>query len=189
MPRPIWGSLQAKCDQTEQEWKRAKSSAAQKAIADTDYDLDEANYLVAKANVEVGKATIQQCEATLAMAKTNLDYTIIKSPVKGVIIDRRVNIGQTVVAAMSAPSLFLLAKDLRRMQVWASGQRGRHRPIHAGLPVHFTVDTYPGETFEGKVAQSPAQCPDDAERRHLHGRGRHRQSADAGHPTGSCFPT
>ena len=75
-----------------------------KAIADTDYDLDEANYKVAVANLEVGKATIKQAEAAVTMAKRNLDYCTIKSPVKGVIIDRRVNIGQTVVSAMSVPA-------------------------------------------------------------------------------------
>ena len=71
------------------------------------------------------------------------------------IIDRRVNIGQTVVASLNAPSLFLIAKDLTRMQVWASVNeadigRIRSRP---DMPVQFTVDAYPGEVFRGKVAQ------------------------------------
>ena len=101
----------------------------------------------------MGKATIKQYEAAVAMAKTNLDYCTIKSPVKGVIIDRRVNIGQTVVSSMSASSLFLIAKDLSRMQVWASVNEADIGRIHAGLPVHFTLATYPGETFEGKVTQ------------------------------------
>jgi HlyD family secretion protein len=145
--------LEAKCAQTEQEWKRARKLKPQKAIADTDYDLDEANYLVAKANVEVGKATIQQCEATLQLSKTNLGYTVIKSPVRGIVIDRRVSVGQTVVAALSAPSIFLLAKDLRRMQIWASVNEADIGKILIGLPVRFTIDTYPGETFVGKVSQ------------------------------------
>ena len=104
----------------ERDWERAESLHPAKAIADTDYDLAEANYETAKANVDVGKATIKQDEAALEMAKTNLDYTIIQSPVDGEIIDRRVNIGQTVVSSLSAPSLFLIAKDLTRIQVWAS---------------------------------------------------------------------
>ena len=74
------------------------------------------------------------------MAQANLDYTTIKSPVEGVIIDRRVNVGQTVVSSLSASSLFLIAKDLRRMQVWASVneadvgriQRGTAGPLHGG---------------------------------------------------------
>ncbi len=145
--------LEAKCNQTEQEWRRAKSLLPTKAIADTDYDLAEANYLSAKATVEVGKATILQAQAALAMAKTNLDYTTIKSPVKGVIIDRRVNVGQTVVAAMNAASLALLAKDLRRMQIWVPVNETDIGRIRPGLPVQFTVDTYPDEVFEGKVLQ------------------------------------
>jgi HlyD family secretion protein len=146
--------LQAKCDQTEQEWKRAQSLMPQKAIADTDYDLDKANWLVAKANVEVGKTTIEECKATLALAKTNLDYCTIKSPVKGVVISRRVNVGQTVVSAMSVSSLFLLGRDLRRLQVWASVNEADVGRIRPGMPVHFTVDAFPGETFEGKVLQT-----------------------------------
>ena len=69
------------------------------------------------------------------------------------IIDRRVNIGQTVVASLNAPSLFLIAKDLRRMQVWASVNEADIGRIRAGMPVRFTVDAYPGETFRGKVTQ------------------------------------
>ncbi len=145
--------LQAHCDQAEQEWKRAEALLPTKAIADTDYDLDVANYKAAKANVAVGVATIKQNEALLDLAKTNLDYTVIKSPVEGVIVDRRVNVGQTVVSSLNAPSLFLIAKDLRRIQVWASVNEADIGRIHVGLPVHFTVDAYPGDTFRGKVIQ------------------------------------
>ncbi len=145
--------LQAHCDQAEQEWKRAEALLPTKAIADTDYDLDVANYKAAKANVAVGAATIKQNEAMLELAKTNLEYTVIKSPVKGVIVDRRVNVGQTVVSSLNAPSLFLIAKDLGRIQVWASVNEADIGRIHVGLPVRFTVDAYPGDTFRGKVAQ------------------------------------
>jgi HlyD family secretion protein len=145
--------LVAKRDQTEQEWKRAELLRPKSAIADTDYDLAKANFLVAKANVEVGKAEIQQCAATLSMAQINQGYTTIRSPVKGVIIARRMNVGQTAVSAMNAQSLFLLAKDLSRMQVWAQVNEADIGPIHVGLPVHFTLATYPGETFKGQVAQ------------------------------------
>ena len=147
------GELKAHCDQAEQEWKRAEILRPSKAIADTDYDLDVANYKAAKANVDVGVATIKQNKAMLDLAKTNLDYTIIKSPVEGVIVDRRVNVGQTVVSSLNAPSLFLIAKDLRRIQVWASVNEADIGRIHAGLPVRFTVDAYPGDTFHGKVIQ------------------------------------
>ncbi len=145
--------LQAKAEQTKAEWKRAESLRATKAIADTDYDLAVANYKVAQANLAVGESAVSQSEAALQLAQTNLDYTIIRSPVRGVIIDRRVNVGQTVVASLNAPSLFLIAKDLRRMQVWASVNEADIGRIKPGIPVRFTIDAYPGDTFHGKVAQ------------------------------------
>jgi HlyD family secretion protein len=145
--------LEAKYEQAEQEWKRAESLRPKNAIAETEYDTTLADYKAAKANVAVGKATIRQNEASLRVARTNLGYTTIKSPVRGVIIDRRVNIGQTVVASLNAPSLFLIAKDLRRMQVWASVNEADIGHICADMPVRFTVDAYPSEVFRGKVSQ------------------------------------
>ena len=147
------GELEAHQVQCEAEWKRADALRPMKAIADTDYDLDVANYKAAVANVKVGQATIKQCEAALAMAKRNLDYCTITSPVKGVVIDRRVNVGQTVVSAMSVSSLFLIAKDLTHMQVWASVNEADIGRIRKGMPVTFTVDAYPNETFKGTVYQ------------------------------------
>jgi HlyD family secretion protein len=145
----------AKYVQAKQEWERAQKLKPTNAIAETDYDLAKANYDAAEANVSVGKAAIQQAKAMADLAQTNLDYTTIKSPVQGTIVDRRVNIGQTVVASLNAPSLFLIAKDLSKLQVWASVNeadigRIRSRPE---MPVSFTVDAYPGEVFRGKVIQ------------------------------------
>jgi HlyD family secretion protein len=152
--------LEAKVAQTQNEWERARKlqqvsiqGGTFKGISDADYDLAKANYATAKANVAVGKATIRQNEASLRVAKTNLGYTTIKSPVRGEIIDRRVNIGQTVVASLNTPSLFLIAKDLRRMQIWASVNEADIGRIHVDMPVRFTVDAYPGEVFRGKVTQ------------------------------------
>lgn len=145
--------LQARCDQATQELKRAENLRPAKAIADTDYDLAVANCKVAKANMAVGESVIKQNEAALELAKTNFDYTVIRSPVEGVIVDRRMNVGQTVVASLNAPSLFLIAKDLRRIQVWASVNEADIGHIHADMPVRFTVDAYPGKVFRGKVAQ------------------------------------
>jgi HlyD family secretion protein len=96
---------------------------------------------------------VAQAEATLRRASQNLDYCTIKSPVKGVIIDRRVNIGQTVVASLNAPSLFLLAKDLKRLQIWAAVNEADIGNIHPGQPVTFTVDAHPGVTFKGEVGK------------------------------------
>jgi HlyD family secretion protein len=143
----------AKFIQTEQEWNRAKKLLPTNAISETDYDTAFANYKVAEAAVAVAKAVIDQNKAALSTAQTNFDYTIIHSPVRGTIVARRVNIGQTVVASLSAPSLFLIAKDLRRMQVWAAVNEADIGRIKVDMPVHFTADSYPGETFRGKVTQ------------------------------------
>jgi HlyD family secretion protein len=147
------GQLQAKLVQAEADWRRADSLRPMNAIADADYDVAVANRKVAAANLEVGKATVTQSEAALAIADRNLKYCTIRSPVKGVIIDRRINVGQTVVSSMSATSLFLIAKDLRRLQVWASVNEADIGRIRKGMPATFTVDAYPGEIFRGSVYQ------------------------------------
>lgn len=152
--------MKAKLDQAEQNWKRAQELGPSRALSATDYDSYKAAYETAKATVGVGEATVVQAEkavlqaqAGLDRAKTNLGYCTIKSPVKGVIIDRRVNIGQTVVSSLNAPSLFLIAKDLKRMQVWASVNEAEIGSIHPGQAVTFTVDAFPGQTFRGEVGK------------------------------------
>jgi HlyD family secretion protein len=105
-----------------------------------------------KANVIKARADLSQAQATLKRAETNLGYCTIKSPVKGVIVDRRINVGQTVVSSLNSPSLFLLAKDLKRLEVWASVNEADIGNIKSGQRVKFTVDTYPNRVFEGVVA-------------------------------------
>jgi HlyD family secretion protein len=128
------------------------------AIAAQDFDQYQANYDTSKANVAVGEASIvqakkavAQAEAALKKAQKNLSYCTIQSPVKGVIVDRRVNVGQTVVSSLNAPSLFLIAKDLKRLQVWVSVNEADIGQIRAGQPVTFTVDAYPKDVFKGTV--------------------------------------
>jgi ABC-type antimicrobial peptide transport system permease subunit len=87
----------------------------------------------------------------LERAQQNLRYCTITSPVKGVIIDRRVNIGQTVVSSLNAPSLFLIAKDLTRIQVWVSVNEADIGNIHPGQPVTFTIDAFPDQVFHGQI--------------------------------------
>jgi HlyD family secretion protein len=152
--------LQAKLVQAEQDWKRARELGPSDALSQSDYDALRSGYEIAKANVAVGKAAIvqtryavSQAEATLRREEQNLNYCTIRSPVKGVIIDRRVNIGQTVVASLNAPSLFLIAKDLKRLQVWVSVNEADIGNIRPGQPVIFTVDAYPGQVFKGEVGK------------------------------------
>ena len=124
-----------------------------KGISDADYVLAEANAASAKANLEAAEASVEQALATLTLAETNLGYTTIKSPIDGTIIDRRVNIGQTVVSSLNSPSLFLLARDLHHMQVWAAVNEADIAKIKVGTKVHFRVDTLAQDVFRGEVVQ------------------------------------
>jgi HlyD family secretion protein len=152
--------MKAKLEQARRDWERAQKLGPSEALAETSYDAYKAVFETTQANVAVGKAVIvqakamvDQTEATLKRAKRNLGLCTIKSPVKGVVIDRRVNIGQTVVASLNAPSLFLIAKDLKRMQVWVAVNEADIGSIYPGQPVTFTVDAYPGEIFKGEVGK------------------------------------
>ncbi len=152
--------MKAKFRDAERNWLRARKLGPSEALAQTSYDAYQSAYETAKANVTVGRAAILQAQASVAQAQTslirsqrNLEYCTITSPVKGVIIDRRVNTGQTVVSSLNAPSLFLIAKDLKRMQVWVAVNEADIGKIYPQQPVTFTVDAFPGETFRGEVGK------------------------------------
>jgi HlyD family secretion protein len=150
----------AKLTQAQADWNGAQMLGPSEALARTQYDQYKADYEVAKANVGVSEAalkqaesTVKQSEAAMVRVKQNLDYCTISSPVKGIIIDRRVNVGQTVVASLNAPSLFLIAKDLTKMQLWVPVNEADIGHVHAGQNVTFTVDAFSGETFYGTVGK------------------------------------
>jgi HlyD family secretion protein len=145
--------MSAKLAQAEAEWKRAQELFKGKLLAETEYDTAKANHEIAKANVSVAKSGVAQAKADLDKAQRNLDFCTIDSPVTGVIIDRRVNIGQTVVSSLNAPSLFLIARDLRKMQIWVAVNEADVGRIKTGSPVTFTVDAFPGREFQGAVAK------------------------------------
>jgi len=152
--------LGSKLSQALADWNRAQKLGPSEALAQSSYDAYRAAYETAKANVSIGDAAILQARAAVAQAdaarlrtQRNLGYCTIVSPVNGIIIDRRVNAGQTVVSSMSAPSLFLIAKDLKRMQVWVPVNEADIGQIEASQPVTFTVDAFPDEVFNGKVGK------------------------------------
>jgi HlyD family secretion protein len=145
--------LQAKLRKADRAWTRAQELRRTGVMSEADYDVALADYDTARSGLAVGEASIAQADAALHQAEINLGYTTIRSPVKGVIIDRRVNIGQTVVSSLNAPSLFLIAKDLTRVQIWASVNEADIGRIRVGQTVRFTADAFPGETFVGKVEQ------------------------------------
>ncbi len=150
--------MQATLEEAKSDWDRAVKLGPSDALSLSDYNKYKAAFTIASANVDVGQAAIDQAAATVTQAQAavdraieNIDYCTIVSPVKGVIIDRRVNIGQTVVSSLNAPSLFLIAKDLRQMQIWVSVNEADIGDVYTGQPVTFGVDKSPGETFHGIV--------------------------------------
>lgn len=164
----------SKLHRSESEWSRSQSlvktssvSIAEVETARTDYDSLKAAVMVAEAAVEQSKSRLasqkaailateaeaENSEAVLKRTKTTLNYCTIVSPIDGVIIDRRVNQGQTVVASLSTPSLFLLASDLRQLEIWVSVNEADIGQIQPKMPVRFSVDSHPDEIFHGSVKQ------------------------------------
>jgi HlyD family secretion protein len=108
---------------------------------------------VQEAALQTTRDQVEQKQAALAQAQINLDHTTIRSPVDGVVVNRAVDVGQTVAAALQAPTLFTIAQDLTRMQVEASVDEADIGRIRAETPVTFTVDAFPGQVFTGTVSQ------------------------------------
>jgi HlyD family secretion protein len=143
---------------TKAEWERTDHLFDQGVATKSERDNAFSAYEKAKAALALNKAKLMQAKAQLtaynaqlSKAERNLGYCVITSPVDGVIIDRRVNIGQTVNASMNAPSLFLIAKDLRKMQVWVSVNEADVGVIRSGQRAEFTVDAFPDRVFQGVV--------------------------------------
>ena len=152
--------LTAKLRQADRDWARAQKLGVGDALSQKDFDAYQSTAESAAANLDVGKAKIEQAKASIAQAQAqlekaerNLSYCDILSTVDGVVIDRRVNIGQTVTASMSTPSLFLVAKDLRRIEIWVPVNEADIGSIKVGQRVRFSVDAFAGKTFEGSVGR------------------------------------
>ncbi len=145
----------AKLRQAERDMERNRKiqSRGPGFLAPQDHDSALAAHETSTAALLVAESVVSVARANLEEATANLGYTTIRSPVKGVILDRRVNIGQTVVASLNAPSLFLIAKDLSRMEIWASVNETDIGSIHPNQIVRFTVGPFPNEPFQGKVSQ------------------------------------
>ncbi|MCX7983917.1 MAG: efflux RND transporter periplasmic adaptor subunit [Bacteroidetes bacterium] len=113
----------------------------------------QATYDAALTALETSAALVKSAEASLERAKVNLSYAKIYAPIDGVVIDRKVNVGQTVAASFSSPTLYTIANDLRKMQVEATVDESDIGRVSTGQHVTFTVDAYPEEKFEGVVSQ------------------------------------
>jgi len=115
--------------------------------------LSETEYLNAKTAYDTSQADLMQAEALHDKARINLDYTIIRSPIAGTVIERSVDVGQTIAAAFQAPKLFIIAQDLTRMQIEAKVDESDIGLIKEGQSTRFTVQSYPDISFSGRVRQ------------------------------------
>jgi len=133
--------------------KSGITSQQQLDLAKANYDSANAAVGGAQANVTQADAQVTQKEAALAVAQTNLNYTVIRSPIDGTVVARNVDVGQTVAASLQAPTIFTIAQDLTKMQVYAKTDESDVGNIKVGKEVSFKVDAFPKETFRGAVSQ------------------------------------
>jgi HlyD family secretion protein len=122
-------------------------------ISQSDFDTAETKYEDAMAAVKAAEGSVTQARGAYSQARTNLQYSIIKSPVDGIVVSRNVDVGQTVAASFTTPTLFTIAQDLTKMEIDTSVDEADISRIKLGQPVSFTVDAYPDTRFTGKVTQ------------------------------------
>jgi HlyD family secretion protein len=163
------GQLLATIDPTLQE-QAVEDAQAQLERAQASLDLAQSQYAMNKqlfdakvlsasefattqSNFSVQQASVKSAQIALERARKNLGYTQIYAPIEGVIVERNVDVGQTVAASLSAPQLFLIANDLSEMQILASVDEGDIGAIKDGQSVDFTVQAYPNQNFTGTVKQ------------------------------------
>jgi len=146
--------------QTKADYERTVPLASVKMISQQQLDLVKANYdtaiaavSAAAANVTQAEAQVRQKAAAQAVAQTNLDYTVIRSPIDGTVVARNVELGQTVAASLQAPTIFTIAQDLTKMLVYTKTDESDVGNVRPGTAVTFKVDAFPKDTFSGKVSQ------------------------------------
>ena len=146
--------------QVKADYDRAVGLAKDGIFSQQQEDLAKANYQSALAtvsgavaNVTQANAQVRQKEAAVSVAQTNLNYTVIRSPIDGTVVARNVDVGQTVAASLQAPTIFTIAQDLTKMQVYTKTDESDVGNIKKGRVVTFKVDAFPKDTFRGVVSQ------------------------------------
>lgn len=134
-------------------YQRYKELYKKHYVAKSDLDLAEATYRADVASLSSNRADIANAQATLQNNLTNLNYTRIVSPVNGVVVSRSVDVGQTVAASFTTPTLFSVAQDLTKMQIEVSVSEADIGKVKVGQDANYTLDGYPNQTFHGKVTQ------------------------------------
>ncbi|MBI5584361.1 MAG: efflux RND transporter periplasmic adaptor subunit [Deltaproteobacteria bacterium] len=133
--------------------KRYQSLLAQDLIAQMDVDTAQTKVNQSQATLNSTLAQVETARANLASAQTNLNYCTIRSPVNGIVISRNVDVGQTVAASLQAPTLFTIAQDLREMEIHTNVDEADIGRVKLGQEARFSVDSFPGENFTGRVGQ------------------------------------
>jgi HlyD family secretion protein len=133
--------------------KRARLLGERHLVPETEIETAQVTTELARASLRASQAQLTQAEGALAQAKVNLSYTVIRSPVDGIVLSRNVDVGQTVSAGLQAPTLFVIARSLDTLELAASVAESDVGRVEAGQAVTFTVDAYPEDTFTGTVRQ------------------------------------
>jgi len=139
--------------QAEKGFERAKSLFAKELISIEEMDAAEATYLGAKSDLISAEASLSQAKSTLDLSKVDLSYAVIRAPVDGIVIVRKVNVGQTLQSSYTAPLLFQVATDMTKMKVECSVDESDIGKVKEGQKIRFTVEAYPNENFNGVVQQ------------------------------------
>ncbi|MBT1073286.1 efflux RND transporter periplasmic adaptor subunit [Pelotalea chapellei] len=132
---------------------RNKKLLAEGIISQGDFDVAETAYQAAQAGLRAAEGSVAQTRGSLMQSRTNLRFSVIRSPVDGVVISRAVDVGQTVAASFQTPTLFTIAQDLTKMQIEVSVDEADISRIKLDQKATFTVDAYPEQTFQGRVVQ------------------------------------
>ena len=135
--------------------KLSEQSSASAGIAQSQAAVEQSKAQLQQSQAQVAQnaAQVQQAQAALSLAEVNLSHTTITSPIDGVVVSRDVNVGQTVAASLSAPTLFTIANDLTQMQVIANIDQADIGLVEQAKSVKFTVDAFPGKDFDGKIQE------------------------------------
>lgn len=145
--------LQANADYSRKTFNRYQNLYKRNFISKSDLDQAKSTYQADMAQIAAAKAQIVQAQAQYKTALTNLDYTKITAPVDGMIISRKIDVGQPVAASFQAPELFTIAQDLKKMQIEVNVSEADIGKVEKGQSVIYTLDGYPDSEFYGKVTQ------------------------------------
>jgi len=145
--------VKASLVQAGKELARAKELQKKELISPSDLDAAVATYDSLVSQVKVSEASVAQAKAAMESSLVNLRYTTIKSPIDGIVIARSVDVGQTVAASLSAPTIYIIADDMKKIQVQASVAEADIGRIKEEMEVTFMVDAYRTDRFKGKVSQ------------------------------------